>query len=479
MDTQPYPFRNIRTQGVGSVVSEANKRNLAELYKELNRIKFQSAAEKRIVEERLEDALDCIDRIYDFVGSPENILGSQATKHGEIAEHVDVEFHNAWNAIRGKAHNATFENVGRTAPEDYLVGGVAVQSKYINGSNNSLSRVLEHLEKYADIHFGRDGSYYVIPKDQYKQIDAAISGKATGLSDKSVRAIKEKVSRIETETGRKFSEVVHPGSVDYAEVQQGTIHRTLHQEERKLRGDAQDQKEKIEEKSKDKRQAAQEKAAPSWGKAAKAAGASAAISGGLQFAFGILRKCKQGKQIQDFTNDDWKELGIDTAKAAAEGGISGLAIYGLTNYAKVSSPAAAAGVSLVFGLVELTHEYGCNHITKEEYLDGCLTIGINSVVCAVGAALGERLIPVPVLGGIIGSAIAGNICNALMGQGLENAVLCASEYVYGSTVSMLQAAGEIAGNHQTSGNNIRKIQEISEEIQNRSNEFHSEMRGLL
>ena len=39
MDTQPYPFRNTRTQGVGSVVSEANKRNLAELYKELNNIK--------------------------------------------------------------------------------------------------------------------------------------------------------------------------------------------------------------------------------------------------------------------------------------------------------------------------------------------------------------------------------------------------------------------------------------------------------
>ena len=110
---------------------------------------------------------------------------------------------------------------------------------------------------------------------------------------------------------------------------------------------------------------------------------------------------------------------------------------------------------------------------------GCLTLAINSVVCAVGAALGERLIPVPVLGGIIGSAIAGNICSALMGQGLENAVSCASEYVYGSTVSMLQAAGEIVGNHLTAVNNIVEMQEIREEIQNRSNEFHSEMRGLL
>ena len=75
--------------------------------------------------------------------------------------------------------------------------------------------------------------------------------------------------------------------------------------------------------------------------------------------------------------------------------------------------------------------------------------------------------------------IAGNICNALMGQGLENSVLCASEYVYGSTVSMLQAAGEIAGNHLTTANNIMEIRKRSVEIRDSSNDFNSNMRGLL
>ena len=67
--------------------------------------------------------------------------------------------------MHNRRADATKDGVGRTAPEDYRVNGVAVQSKYINGTNNSLSHVLEHLEKYKDINFGQDGSYYVIPKD--------------------------------------------------------------------------------------------------------------------------------------------------------------------------------------------------------------------------------------------------------------------------------------------------------------------------
>lgn len=479
MEEQSYRFRDVRIQGVGSIITAENKRNIAELYKSLHRIDYQSAHAQQEVNYRLEEALGCIDDIFDFVGSPENILGSQLTKHGEIAEHVDVGFHNAWNAMNGKPKDATFENVGRTAPEDYIVDGVAVQSKYINGSSNSLSHVLEHLDKYKDIGFGRDGSYYVIPKDQFSQIEQVLSGDIEGLSAKTVQAIKDKVSQIEAQTGHSFFDVVKPGNVDYAEVQQGAIHKTLHNETKKLRDNAQAQKDSIEAESQKQRDIANEKAKPSWGKAGAAAGISAGISGGLELAFGIQRKCKQGKKIQEFTVDDWKEIGIDTTKAAAEGGISGLAIYGMTNLANIPSPIAAAGVSLAFGLVELTYEYGSHKITKAEFISGCQTVCVNSVVCAVGAFIGERLIPIPVLGSIIGSAIAGNICKELMGQGLNAAIVNTTQYVHGSTVSMLNAAKEITYNRMVTASNISEIKQIHSQIAQETDEFFVQMRGLL
>ena len=139
------------------------------------------------------EAMQRINAIQRFVDSPERILGSPETKHGEIAEQVEVGITNARQAIKGLADRATFEGVGRTAPEDYIIDGIKVQSKFTNGTNNTLSHVLDHLDKYADsIGFGKDGSIYHIPKDQYKEImDILGDENSFRLGSKSTRAILE------------------------------------------------------------------------------------------------------------------------------------------------------------------------------------------------------------------------------------------------------------------------------------------------
>lgn len=141
-------MRNARTQGVGSMVSEQNRQNALELIQKMHKIDTQNAAAKARIENNLDKALQCVDNVRDFVGSPEHILGNPKTKHGEIAENVDVWFHNADQIMRNRKADATFEGVGRTVATDYKVHGVDVQSKYINGANNSLSHVLKHMEDY-------------------------------------------------------------------------------------------------------------------------------------------------------------------------------------------------------------------------------------------------------------------------------------------------------------------------------------------
>lgn len=141
-------MRNARTQGVGSMVSEQNRQNALELMRKMHKIDTQNAAAKARIESNLDKALQCVDNVRDFVGSPEHILGNPKTKHGEIAENVDVWFHNADQIMHNRKADATFEGVGRTVATDYKVHGVDVQSKYINGANNSLSHVLKHMEDY-------------------------------------------------------------------------------------------------------------------------------------------------------------------------------------------------------------------------------------------------------------------------------------------------------------------------------------------
>lgn len=130
-------------------------------------------------------AIAQIDKVRVFIGSPEKILGNPSTKHGEIAEQVEVGIRNARSLLEQKGFVATFEGVGRTAPEDYLLDGIAVQSKFINGASKGLDHVLEHMDKYK--HFGRNGSYYQIPKDQYETITGVMNGDNGPLNDKSVR----------------------------------------------------------------------------------------------------------------------------------------------------------------------------------------------------------------------------------------------------------------------------------------------------
>ena len=56
--------------------------------------------------------------VRDFVGTPENILGSSVTKHGEIAEQVNVAISRARDVLLGNVPSSTFEGVGRVAPID-------------------------------------------------------------------------------------------------------------------------------------------------------------------------------------------------------------------------------------------------------------------------------------------------------------------------------------------------------------------------
>ena len=258
--------------------------------------------------------------------------------------------------------------------------------------------------------FGKDG-YYVIPKDQYELIQRVLKDDKE-ISSKTARAIKEKVEKIkESSNGRNFEDVIRPGEVDYAAVQQGKIHETLDKKSDQLSQTADNQKQRADERSDKKREQAQQEAAPSLQKAGKAAAEAAFISGGFQLAVGIYSKCKEGKKINEFTVDDWKDIGIDTAKAAAEGGISGFAIYSITNFTSISAGPAAAGVSLAFSVSELAYRKSTGAISDEEFKESCQMAALNAAVSAVGAAIGQELIPIPLLGAWIAPLLRPKVWN--------------------------------------------------------------------
>lgn len=351
-----------------------------------------------IQDENLKTALFEMDQVRQFVGSPENILGNPNTKHGEIAEHVEVGVRRAKDALRGKPMSATFEGVGRTAPEDYLINGIAVQSKFINGATNNLRHVIQHLEKYE--YFGKDGSFYHIPKDAHSLIENIMkSGEADELSQRSISRIKRLVIDIEKRTGRKFSDVVRPSVSNYSEVQQGVIHRTIDGHETNLSKENMKIKNEIREKHK-----------PNQSEATKASLVAAAIGASISITMALYEKHKEGKSFYkgDFTIEDWQEIGIEGLKGGATGGVSGYVIYALTNFAELSAPLAGSIVSALRSSGVLYKQYKKGEIQFDEFFELSMVTTAESAIVGLYTFIGQSIIPIPMVGSMIG-AVAGSL----------------------------------------------------------------------
>lgn len=379
----------VKDQVTGAVIKEINNRRILN---EINELTLQDKA--------LINALNEMKAVRTFISTPENILGSEKTKHGEIAEQVEVGITRAKDILNRENPSATFEGVGRTAPEDYLKNGIKVQSKFVNGANKNLKSVLDHMDNYKT--FGRDGSYYEIPKDTHEIIEKVFNGEdVEGLKGSTRRAILEKIKKIEEESGKSYSEVVKPANSNYSDVQQGNVEKTIKTYEKDLKKENKIKKSNIKEEYK-----------PGLHEGMKATAISALIGAGTSLTINLY-KHREKLLRGELTGDHWKEIGVATVKDGASAGVTGGAIYGLTNYTKMNAPFAAAIVSATKGLASLVKDYTENNITESELLELGIIICSETAIVAVAASIGQGIIPIPILGAVVGT-IAGSMVNELL-----------------------------------------------------------------
>lgn len=370
----------VTDQAIGGVVNLFNNLNQDDLVRKL------SDQNSNFV-----DALGKIESVREFISSPEHILGSTVTKHGEIAEQVEVAIINAREAVMGLPARATFDGLSRTAPADYMIDNSFVQSKFINGTNNTLKHVLEHLEKYPE--WKEPNRYYHIPKNQYEEIQKILNGESLEkYSLASINALRNNIVDIEKRTDRLFNDVIRTANTNYEDVLLGRVNNTLDNYDQELRNTNDKQKMAIHEEH-----------APSLQAAAQAAAVGAIVGATFSSAIKIYNKKKSGKDIKDFTANDWKDIGLDATKNGVRGGASGFAIYALTNLMHTSAPLASGVVSASFGVVSLANDLYAGKISFEEFVDQGLVVCFDSSAAVLGASVGQTLIPIPVIGAIVGS----------------------------------------------------------------------------
>ena len=345
--------------------------------------------------------------VRDFVGTPESILGSPTTKHGEIAEQVHVGFRRALDALHGRIPTATFDGIGRFDPIDYRDAGLDIQSKYYNGLRNTLDGISEHAARYPGFAAG-EGRYH-IPRDQYQQLaQVNQNGQIEGLSDRSANAIRDRVNSLEQYTNRSGDDLIQPGEATYREVQQGRVHQTLRERENTLAG-----------RSEELKDAARAEHSASLAGLGQAAAIGAAVGAGVGLAQGVWVKYREGKNPfrGEFSAQDWQDLGVPVVQGAGGGAVAGGSLYLLTNSTNLSAPAAGAFVSGLMGIGSLLHQYHSGSIDGREFVDLSQIVAMDAAIVGMASMAGQVAIPVPLLGAFIGS-LAGKLVASAIGTSL-------------------------------------------------------------
>lgn len=348
--------------------------------------------------QNLADAMNTIEIAFSTIKS--DIIGrnrgGDKGMHGFIAEIAECGIGNARQQIIGNAPNYIWIN--DNGPADIMRGAEEIQQKFVqSGGHLSLRAITEHLNHYPD--YLEHGKKYQIPKDHYDKImvylsmsESTANKLPTSTGEFSLRQWKEVHTFFES-TNVDISKL-EPSILEYNDVQQGAIASTFDKE-----------KEYLKEINQRRRDAAYQESKPTLAEGGKAAAVGAVAEGLTSFCMAVIRKRRCGKKFSDFEASDWAEIATDSGKGSITGGIRGASIYLLTNYTATPAAVASALTTAAFGVGEQVHLFRNGTIDEVRFIDNSEILCLDAAVSALSSFVGQAVIPVPILGAIIGNTV--------------------------------------------------------------------------
>ncbi len=382
--------RVLKSNQEQAVASWVNYLNQIRLDRLMNALQTQDENWEQAVD-TLKETLSTIDK--EII---ERNRGGLKGMQGFMAEVAECGVSNAREKIEGRA--PIYEWINDNGPADLLRDGVQIQQKFVSAGNHlSLQAITKHFEKYPD--FISKGGKYQIPEDHYEQIKYLLSVSkdqankmATSTGEFSLKQWKE-VNEF-FEKGNIVFEDIEPSKMKYDMVQMNRIHDTIEEE-----------KVSLKETDRKIREEAYEASKPTIKQGASVAAASAVIEGSVALASAIANKRKNGKKIGEFDSDDWNEVFKESGIGVLKGGFRGISIYAMTNYTATPAAVASALCTASFGIAEQANLYRKGQISEEEFIINSEILCLDTSISALSSFLGQAIIPIPVLGAVIGNTV--------------------------------------------------------------------------
>lgn len=322
--------------------------------------------------------------------------GGQNGMHGFIAEVAECGIGNARKQIEGKA--PIYEWINDNGPEDLRRGVTLIQQKFVNnGEHLSLQAIHKHLNTYPD--FLDNGGVYQIPEDHYEKIKWLLS-----ISEKEANKMPTSTGEFSLKQWKEVHDFFESGDIPldkieasklrYDEVQKDSYEQTFSKEKDSLKQQNQERKEQAYIKSK-----------PTFSEGAKATAVAAAIEGTMTLCMAIAEKKKDGRKLSEFSEGDWKDIVRSTGKGTLKGSIRGVSIYILTNFTATPAAVASAIVTASFGIAEQAHQLKMGKVDVQRFVENSEMLCLDASVSALSSFVGQVLIPIPVLGAVVGNTV--------------------------------------------------------------------------
>ena len=382
--------KSTQEQAVAAWVGLINQLRVNELIEGLNQ-----------QDQNLEDAMRSMDWA---LGEIDNLIvanrGGNKGVHGFIAEVAECGLENAQHLVHGD--KPVMEWVNDNGAADLLRDGVEIQVKFVSsGGKFSLDAVAAHLEKYPDF-LDKDGVYQ-IPKDYLETVRALYempkeeAAKLVSSDGGPSYTTWKTVHEYFDSSGISIDDL-EASKFEYSEVQKNAIADKMAEEKGKLADESERIKKDLYEGHK-----------PTPQEGAKAAVVGAALESATSFALSVKRHLGDGKRIGDLTQDDWLEIAQDSGMGFAKGGIRGGAVYGLNNYTATPAAVASALVTASFGVADCAYRFRNGELSEVQFIEQSEIACLDASVSAFSSFVGQALIPVPVLGALVGNAVGATV----------------------------------------------------------------------
>lgn len=397
-----HAIDNNVAQGIAAYIDYLNQLRVSTLMDTLRQILNNETGQLKDLAERQANALRNLDlanqNVMNIVNSGR---GGENGIHGFIAEFAQTGIANARRAFEGLEKSTITLN--DNGPADLLINGKPVQVKFYANLMNELKTSAEY--RSMDMMFSKDHM------DIFRAVmhgDKEVFLNGQPLTSNQVQKIKQLIEEESNIRGLSWDKWMQSSVLKYDQVQREAIDRTFTEETDNIKRQTSEQKSEISNKANTDKAAAYHKAQPNLGEANKAAGVGAAIQGGLNFGIFVYQSTTKARKYGSLP------LRIEGRRRQDSRGCLQRRVFGLCNLwidqclSSFGSERRAIA-SGTFGLIDAVMKFRSGEIDDDGFLSLVTINALDATGAAVGAAIGQTLIPVPVVGALIGSIVASNV----------------------------------------------------------------------